>query len=33
MTDFNGKVLTFTGKEFNRQYDGTRYTPDNRKEL
>ena len=32
MTDFNGKVLTFTGREFNRQYDAAKYTPDNRKD-
>lgn len=32
MTDFQGKVLTFSAKEFNRQYDGKRYTPSNRKD-
>ena len=32
MTDFNGKVLTFDAKEFNRQYDGRKYTPGNRKD-
>lgn len=31
MTDFQGKVLAFSGKEFNRQYDGNRQTPANRK--
>jgi len=31
MTDFQGKMMTFVGKEFNRQYDGTKYTPENRK--
>lgn len=31
MTDFQGKVMTFYAKEFNRQYDGTKYTPTNRK--
>lgn len=31
MTDFQGKVVTFTAKEFNRQYDPSRYTPGNRK--
>lgn len=31
MTDFQGKVLAFSTKEFNRQYDGSRYTPSNRK--
>lgn len=31
MTDFQGKVVTFTMKEFNRKYDPNRYTPGNRK--
>lgn len=31
MTDFQGKVLTFYAKDFNRVYDGKRYTPENRK--
>ena len=31
MTDFQGKVITFTAKEFNRQYDANKYTPGNRK--
>jgi hypothetical protein len=31
MTDFQGKVLTFTGKEFNRNYDGDKKTPVKRK--
>lgn len=31
MTDYQGKLMTFTAKEFNRQYDGTKYTPANRK--
>lgn len=31
MTDFQGKVLTFYAKDFNRTYDGTKYTPVNRK--
>ena len=31
MVDFQGKVLTFTAKEFNRQYDPNKYTPANRK--
>lgn len=30
-TDYNGKVLTFHAKEFNRQYDPKRPTPTNRK--
>lgn len=33
MTDYNGKVLTFYAKEFNRQYDGTLPVPSNRKEI
>ncbi|MCQ2770654.1 MAG: hypothetical protein MJ236_02510 [Clostridia bacterium] len=32
MTDYQGKVLTFHMKEFNRIYDGKKYTPVNRKE-
>lgn len=32
MTDFQGKVITFEMKEFNKQYDGNRYTPANRKD-
>ena len=31
MTDFQGKVMTFTAKDFNRVYDGKKYTPANRK--
>lgn len=31
MTDFQGKVLTFYAKDFNRVYDGKKYTPANRK--
>lgn len=31
MTDYQGKVMTFYAKDFNRQYDGTKYTPANRK--
>lgn len=31
MTDFQGKVLTFYAKDFNRVYDGKKYTPENRK--
>ena len=31
MTDFQGKVLTFHAKDFNRVYDGKRFTPENRK--
>lgn len=31
MTDFQGKVLTFYAKDFNRIYDGKKYTPENRK--
>lgn len=31
MTDFQGKVLTFYSKDFNRVYDGKKYTPENRK--
>ena len=31
MIDFQGKVMTFYTKEFNRQFDGTRYIPSNRK--
>lgn len=31
MTDYQGKVLMFTAKDFNRQYDPKRYTPTNRK--
>lgn len=32
MTDFQGKVLTFTMKEFNMQHDPNKDTPGNRKE-
>lgn len=32
MTDFQGKVITFEMKEFNKQYDGNKYTPANRKD-
>lgn len=31
MTDYNGKVMTFIMKEFNRQYNPNKYTPTNRK--
>ena len=31
MTAYNGKLLTFTATDFNRQYDGTKRTPANRK--
>lgn len=31
VTDFQGKVLTFYAKEFNRQFDKNKYTPTNRK--
>lgn len=31
MTDYQGKVLIFHAKDFNRQYDPNRYTPTNRK--
>ena len=31
MTDFQGKVMTFTLKEFKRQYDGSKFIPANRK--
>jgi hypothetical protein len=31
MTDYQGKVMTFYAKDFNRQYDGNKYTPANRK--
>lgn len=31
MTDFQGKAMSFSGKEFNRQYDGSRPVPSNRK--
>lgn len=31
MTAYNGKLLTFTATDFNRQYDGTKRTPPNRK--
>lgn len=31
MTDYQGKVMTFTAKEFNRQFNGAKPTPSNRK--
>lgn len=31
MTDYQGKVMTFQAKEFNRQFNGTKSTPANRK--
>lgn len=31
MTDYNGKVLAFHGKDFSKQYDPQRYIPENRK--
>ncbi len=31
MTDYQGKLMTFTAREFNRQYDGSKSTPVNRK--
>lgn len=30
-TDYQGKVMTFTAKDFNRQYNGAKSTPSNRK--
>lgn len=32
MTDYQGKVLTFYAKDFNRFYDHNKYTPNNRRE-
>lgn len=31
MTDYQGKVMTFYAKDFNRFYDPNKYTPSNRK--
>lgn len=31
MTDYQGKVMTFYAKEFNRQFDGAKSAPENRK--
>lgn len=31
MTDYQGKVMTFHAKDFNRVFDGNKYTPSNRK--
>ena len=31
MTDYQGKVMTFHAIDFNRQYDGKKYVPSNRK--
>lgn len=31
MTDFQGKVMTFHAKDFNRQFDPNKHTPSNRK--
>lgn len=31
MTDFQGKVMMFTAKEFNRVYDANKFVPSNRK--
>lgn len=31
MTDYQGKVMTFYAKEFNRQFNGAKQTPANRK--
>lgn len=31
MTDYQGKVMTFRAKEYNRQYDGKKPVPTNRK--
>lgn len=31
ITDYQGKVMTFTAREFNRQFDGNKSTPTNRK--
>lgn len=31
MTDYQGKVMTFYAKEFNRQFNGAKSTPSNRK--
>ncbi len=33
MTGYQGKLMTFTTREFNRQYDGSKPTPSNRKGL
>lgn len=33
MTDYQGKVMTFYAKEFNRQFDGKKPTPSNRKNI
>ena len=31
MTDYQGKVMSFTAREFNRQYNGKKEIPANRK--
>lgn len=31
MTDFQGKLMTFQAKDFNRVFDGKKFTPENRK--
>lgn len=31
MTDFQGKLMTFQAKDFNRVHDGKKFTPENRK--
>lgn len=33
MTDYQGKMMTFTAREFNMQYNGSKPTPANRKKL
>lgn len=32
MTDFNGKVMTFLARDFNKVYDGEKYIPSKRKQ-
>lgn len=32
VTDYQGRCMMFTAKEFNRQYDPNKYTPTNRKD-
>lgn len=33
VTDYQGKAMTFHAVDFNRQFDGTKYTPSNRKKV
>lgn len=33
MTDYQGKLMTFYAKEFNRQFNGAKSTPTNRKDI